>query len=228
MENMTLQQAQKILATFPADDEHNTVQHSRDVLYVGRQIAGKHLTQALECALLLHDIGHFFEDDKKNPVGHDRLARFFLEEQGIHVPEILLPVACHEANERLEKMCCEDALFQKQKQKLKREILWNCQIVCEADIISHMREILKETHMASECFSKHFLNLLESGQLPTPNAVVYPNDRILYLLCGLSLIHLKESIAYLKKEKLVQQLVSRLPNRYRNHISRIIRVKYGL
>lgn len=228
MENMTLQQAQNILATFPADDEHHTMQHSRDVLYVGQQIAGKHLTQALECALLLHDIGHFFEDDKKSPIGHDRLARIFLEEQGIHVPEILLPVACHESNEHLEKVCREDVLFQKQDQKLKREVLWNCRIVCEADIISHMREILKEKHLDNGCCSKHFLNLLESGQLSTPNTVVYPNDRILYLLCGLPLIHLQESAAYLKKEKLVQQLVSHLPSRYRNHISGIIRVKYGL
>jgi len=119
-------------------------------------------------------------------------------------------------------------LFQKQDQKLKREVLWNCRIVCEADIISHMREILKEKHLDNGCCSKHFLNLLESGQLSTPNTVVYPNDRILYLLCGLPLIHLQESAAYLKKEKLVQQLVSHLPSRYRNHISGIIRVKYGL
>lgn len=228
MENMTTQQAQNILATFPADDEHHTVQHSRDVLYVGQQIAGKHLTQPLECALLLHDVGHFFEDDKKNPIGHARLARIFLEEQGICVPEILLPVSCHEANEHLEKVCCKDVLFQKQNQKLKREILWNCRIVCEADIISHMREILKETHLDDEYCSKHFLDLLESEQLPTPDAVVYPNDRILYLLCGLSLIRLKESAAYLEKEKLVQHLVSHISSRCRTHISEIIRVKYGL
>lgn len=228
MENMTLQQAQNVLAIFPEDDEHHTVRHSRDVLYVGQQIAGNHLTQALKCALLLHDIGHFMKDDKENPVGHEKLARIFLEGQGIHEPEILLPVACHEANERLEEVCCEDTLFQKQSQKVKREILWNCRIVCEADVISHMREILIEAHLNDEYCSRHFLNLLESEQLPAPDAAVCQNDRMLYLLCGLSLIHLQESIAYLKKEKLVQQMVSRLPNRYRSHVSEIIHVKYGL
>lgn len=229
MADITLQQAQDILASFPADDKHHTIQHSIDVLYIGQQIAGPHITQALECALLLHDIGHFLEDDTNNPIGHGRLASKFLEEYGISAPEILLPVACHEDNEYLEEACYKDLLFQKQGQDLKREILWNCRIVCEADIISHMRDILKENHVDDEYYNNmHFLNLLESGMLPTPDAVVHPYDKIMYILCGISLIQTQESIIYLKKEALVQQLLSRLPVRYRSRISEIVYLKYGL
>lgn len=228
MENLTLKKAQAVLAAFPADDGHHTVQHSKDVLYVGQQIAGNRLTQALECALLLHDIGHFFKDDDKNPVGHGLLARLYLEDLGVHTPEILLPVAYHEANESIEKKCLEDDVFQRQDTKSKIEILWNCQLVCEADIISHMHEMLKKPNSGDECFSWHFLDLLGSGQLPTPDMVVYRNDQILYLLCGLSLVHLPESVAYLKRKKIVPQLVSCLPNSCQANILKITREKYEL
>lgn len=228
MEILTLREARHMLLTFSANDSHHTVQHSLDTLRIGRQIAGTRLTQALACALVLHDIGYFIEDDATNPSGHSIRARRYLEKQGIQQPEILLPIACHEADDKLEMICRADTLFPTQDEKRGQKILWSCMLLCEADIISHMQELLTELPSENENYSACFLLYLESGLLPSSVEVIFPCDRILYLLCGLALIRLRESFCYLWETKLVHQLILRLPEGCRSRVSEIIHEKYAL
>jgi len=228
MEILTLPEARRMLLAFPSNDSHHTVQHSLDTLRIGRQIAGMRLTQALACALVLHDIGYFIEDDAAYPSGHSIRARRYLEKQGIQQPEILLPITCHEADDKLEMICRADILFPTQDEKRGQEILWNCMLLCEADIISHMQELLTEPLSENENYSVCFLRYLELGLLPASVEVIFPCDRILYLLCGFALIRLRESFCYLRETKLVQQLILRLPEGCRSSVSKIIHEKYTL
>lgn len=216
METLNLEWAMQLLNSFPSDDPHHTRSHSMNVLKIGMELLPSSGSDALECALLLHDIGHFLINGDREH--HAAIGYDYLFAMGVRDPKILLPIAYHEHDQALEQACTQDAMFTAAPLVEQREILRFCRIVHEADILAHMIAFLKYPPCPEPHWNSSLLRKFETDILPNHSEVVNTNDEILYLLCGLSLLRLPESHSMLQHNKIIVRLANLLPGACRSTV----------
>ena len=218
MAGLTIQQAKEMLNAFSSNDMHNTKVHSFQALNIGMQIAASG-SESLQCALLLHDIGYLIGNGARYvPKQHAFLGRDWLQVNGISDPEILLPIAYHENDLDLENSCSQDPMFISASEYMQKRLLEYCRIVHEADIIAHMVDLISCPEEKEEMINLDLLRCLEAEELPAYSAIRSINEQILYMLCGIVLIRRPDSIAFLRREKILQLLINKLPEELRNTV----------
>lgn len=180
---------------------------------------GTHISQKIEIekdivssVLLLHDIGRFYEHYQFPNFKHAEFGYEILKKENIKNTIILLPIKYHET-ENWQEALSLDVAYKKLSVTEKHKVKLLCQLLVEADIIDNMR-IQSKIHK-NEQFSEIHLNrsILEkffSGSLADNKNVKNCADAIVYILCGLSAIHLNESKKYIRDNQVVTNLINEL------------------
>lgn len=160
-------------------------------------------------AVLLHDIGRFYEQQFKNKsFDHARYGYTLLKEKFTNKPEILLPIKYHEEDLRWKELLLSDKEFLKCSWLNKVRIIKGCKLVRDIDIISNMKMLSKQKNINKKTFNinKKIIEKLYSEQVGCKDNIYNKYDEISYILCGLNLISFKRSFKYIRKHKIINQL----------------------
>ena len=163
-------------------------------------------------AVLLHDIGRFYEEDSE-------LAKFNHAEYGYNLlkneftdnPIILFPVKYHEEDIEWEKLICNDLNFLNCSKGQKRKIMYGCKLVRDIDIISNMKNLARQnlTDEKVEQINEKIIDNLYNGDISVKEDILNKFDEISYILCGLNLISYSKSFKYIRKYKIVEMLIDK-------------------
>lgn len=177
--------------------------------------------------VMLHDIGKFI--DKNNYKKHPSVAYEYLLNNYTNDSCILLPIKYHENDLDWRELIKNEPLYIESKEKEKIEFL--CTLVRDIDIISNMKKLDHEYSKENIELNIELVSLLENKKISQTINIENDYDKILYILCGLSLIENNECLEYIKENNIVKKLLLRLDeidNRYTDKISNIIYEEYNL
>lgn len=180
---------------------------------------GTHISQKIEIeknivssVLLLHDIGRFYEHYRFPNFKHAEFGYEILKKENIKNTIILLPIKYHET-ENWQKALSLDVSYKKLSVTEKHKAKLLCQLLVEADIIDNMRiqsKIHKNEQFSEIHLSRSILEKFFSGSLADDKDIKNCADAIVYILCGLSAIHLNESKKYIRDNQVVTNLINEL------------------
>ena len=180
---------------------------------------GTHISQNIEIeknivssVLLLHDIGRFYEHYRFPNFKHAEYGYEILKKENIKNTLILLPIKYHET-ENWQKDLSLDIAYKKLSVTEKHKAKLLCQLLIEADIIDNMKiqsKIHKNEQFSKIHLSRSILEKFFSGSLADNKDVKNCADSIVYILCGLSAIHLNESKIYIRDNQVVTNLINEL------------------
>lgn len=219
--------AEKILLKHYKDNLHLCVRNVKEKEYIKNkyvhsyqtQLCGCHISENMDIdknivsdVLLLHDIGRFYEHCHFPNFKHAEFGYKILMQENISDARILLPIRYHETENWLNALSA-DCVYTSLSQETQKQIKLLCQILIESDVIANMLILTKEKQHNNDdvlSLSVPILENLFSGKL-ADNADIYTEaDAIVYILCGLKLIHLAESKKYIIKYKIINHLINRL------------------
>lgn len=184
--------------------------HSYDCLRILKEIKPTKYFK-FASAILLHDIGRFSEYKKIKNFKHEQYGYNLLNNNYLKNPLILFSVKYHEDGLDWLVKLKEEKQFLKYNKILKNEIINCCQIVREIDVISNMKSILKCVYSTKiDSINYELIKVFRNGELSNKEMIRNDYDKILYILCGLSIISDKNSFKYLKKYKIVDKLMDNL------------------
>lgn len=189
----------------------NKYKHSLDCFHILKDMFPK--TYKLYApSVILHDFGRFSEFYHKEKIDHARLGYNLLKEKKIFNTATLLPIKYHEEDINWQLLLDNDEQYQKYNKKQKEQIYYSCIIVRDIDIISNMKQIIFEKINSKNIssYNSELINLLKENKIGKKEFINNDFDKIVYILCGLNLIVLKESREYIKKHKIIEKLIKRL------------------
>lgn len=160
-------------------------------------------------AVLLHDVGRFYETDSKNKkFDHAKYGYKLLKKEFDKNPIVLLPIKYHEEDLKWEKLLYKDIEFLNCTKKQKRKIIKCCRIVRDIDIISNMKNIIEQKlkNENIDYINEKIINKLYIGNIGIKEDIYNGYDEISYILCGLNLLSFSKSFKYLKKNRILEQL----------------------
>lgn len=191
-------------------------------------------------SILLHDIGRFSEYNSLGNFDHAKYGYNLLKSYYIKDPLVLLPIKYHEDDLDWYLNIQKDREYLLCSKIKRKRIIKSCCLVRDIDIISNMKTLAINS-ISNDNIEKINLDLVI--QLKNKNISIRDNafneyDEIVYILCGLGLITFDKSFSYLKKNRIVEKLITKLfcligdndTDLYQNtlEIKKIIYDKYGL
>lgn len=163
-------------------------------------------------AVLLHDIGRFYENDSKCvKFNHAEYGYNLLKKEFTDNPVILLPVKYHEEDIKWEKLIYNDLNFLNCSKKQKRKIMYGCKLIRDIDIISNMKNLTRQNleNKKVKQINKKIIDNLYNGKISVEEDILNNFDKISYILCGLNLLSYSKSFEYIKKHNIVEMLIDK-------------------
>lgn len=184
--------------------------HSYDCLKILKSIAFKKYLK-YSSSILLHDVGRFYEYKKIDNFKHAQYGYLILKKNYTKNPLILLPVKYHESDLNWLEELYLDKEYLNCNYYYRKEIIKCCQLVRDIDVISNMKSILNSsTNKQADDINYKLIKVFKNGDLARKEMIKNEYDQIIYILCGLSIITDKASYRYLKKKKIVKELIEKL------------------
>lgn len=171
-------------------------------------------------AILLHDIGRFYENNSKTPkFNHANFGYDILKSEFTNNPIVLLPIKYHEEDLKWQKLLFNDVEFLKCSTFNKKKIIKCCKLVRDIDIISNMKNLAKEKCKNSDIneINDKIINNLYNGQIGKKEDIYNEYDEISYILCGLNLLSFRKSFKYIRKHKIIELLIQKQLNMVKNN-----------
>lgn len=158
-------------------------------------------------AVLLHDVGRFFENNSKD-FDHALFGYEILLKEYTKDPLILLPIKYHEEDIKWEKLLNKDLSFKDLSKNKQKQIIKGCKIVRDIDIISNMQSISSKNTEESEITSINngIIDNLYNNLISDKDDINNIYDEISYILCGLNLIVFEKSFSYIRRNKIINKL----------------------
>lgn len=160
-------------------------------------------------AVLLHDIGRFYESESKvNNFDHAKYGYKLLKKDFTTNPIILLPIKYHEEDLKWKTLLYNDKDFLNCSKFKKKKIIKCCMLVRDIDIISNMKNLIVHDFKDEKVnhINKQIIQKLYNGKISTKEEIYSEYDEISYILCGLNLLSFRKSFRYIKKYKIVDAL----------------------
>lgn len=171
-------------------------------------------------AVLLHDVGRFYEADSKNKrFNHALYGYELIKKELSNNPQILLPIKYHEEDLNWKKLLFNDIEFLKSSWIKKTKIIKGCKLVRDIDIISNMKYFSKQKfdNEKTNHINKKLIKKLYNGQIGKREDIHNNYDEISYILCGLNLLSFRRSFKYIKEKKIIEQLKHNQMNMIKNN-----------
>lgn len=185
-------------------------EHSYDCLSILKKIRPKKYLK-YSVSILLHDIGRFSEYKNIKGFSHAQYGYEILKENFTNDPLILFPVKYHESGDEWIVELYQEKEFQKCNNQKKIEIIDCCNLVRDIDVISNMKSILKScSNNKYADINYDLVKVLERDDLADKEMIKNEYDKIIYILCGLSIITDEKSFKYIKKYSIVKNLINKL------------------
>lgn len=175
----------------------------------------------LKQSVILHDIGCFYNKFDYNSFDHALVGYNILCKYGIKSKEILYPIKYHENDETWKSDLKKEFTKQRINVTQMQNILYNTSIVKDIDIISNILLSLQ-----TQCCKKEFhlsvelINCLLNKKLGNKIFIKNDADKIVYQLCGLSIINNSEIILYIKNGHIIQKSILTLSKLLNNNESK--------
>ncbi len=191
-------------------------------------------------AVLLHDIGRFFESDlDASNFNHAYYGYELIKKEYTKNPIILLPIKYHEDDLKWKLLLLDDPEYISCSKRKKKQIIKCSKLVRDIDIISNMKSLIgtKSVDVNIKKINMHICDKLRNGEIGTKDDIYNQYDKISYILCGLNLLTYKKSFCYIKKHMIVEQLINKQLNMvsnnnqlydYTNSMHEYIKKKYGV
>lgn len=160
-------------------------------------------------AILLHDIGRFYEQQSKKKVFNHAIYGYnLLKKEFTDNPMILLPIKYHEEDLTWKELLFNDSEFLKCSWINKKKVIKGCKLVRDIDIISNMKALTEQKTINKKMcrVNKKIIDKLYNNEIGSKENIYNKYDEISYILCGLNLLSFKRSFKYIKKHKIIEQL----------------------
>lgn len=162
-------------------------------------------------AMLLHDIGRFFEYKKYKNFEHSYYGYKYLKKYYTQNPHILLPIKYHEKDLEWKAELSKDKEFLSINLNGRNELQIGCLYVREIDVISNMKYILKNKIHDRNCMiNDELVSNVDLGKLAEKDQIKNDADEIIYILCGLNIFETQQGKRYLKKYKIIKKMLNKL------------------
>lgn len=212
------------------------LKHAYDCLNILRKSFPKEYKD-YSSAILLHDIGRFYEHRYSEKFRHEEFG-FEVLSQITNNAIILLPIRYHENDYNWKEMLEKDELYKFLDYEKKQQVINCCEILRDIDIISNMKSLIKKKNDKEvRNVNVQLIDKLDMGCLGNKGDINSKYDEIVYILCGLSIISHSESWKYIIKNGIVKKLIKRLfefeqknfkTQKYAERVRLIIKLKYGI
>lgn len=162
--------------------------------------------------ILLHDIGRFYEYNNHKGFDHAKYGYSLLKRYYIKDPVVLLPIKYHEDDLNWYLNIQQDQEYLLCSKLKRKKIIKLCHLIRDVDIISNMK-ILTISSISNSNIDNINLDLiirLRNKDIGTRENVFNEYDEIVYILCGLSLITFNKSFRYLKRNRIIERLITKL------------------
>lgn len=160
-------------------------------------------------AILLHDIGIFYESEfKSQKINHVQYGYKLLKKEFTNNPIILLSIKYHEEDLKWKELLYNDKEYLNCSNFKKKQIIKSCMLVRDIDIISNMKNLIAQDFKNKKLsyINEQIIHKLYNGKISIKEDVHNEYDEISYILCGLNLLSFKKSFRYIKKYKIVEAL----------------------
>ena len=163
-------------------------------------------------AILLHDIGRFYEKDSDSlKFDHAEYGYNLLKAEFTNDPLVLLPIKYHEEDTEWRRLINIDSYFLNCSKKQKEKSIKGCKLVRDIDIISNMKNLGRKNlkNWKVGIINEKIIDNLYNDRISVKSDILNEYDEISYILCGLNLISYNRSLKYIKKEKVVDKLINK-------------------
>lgn len=157
-------------------------------------------------ALLLHDIG-YFTFYKNNMELHTESGYLYLKTNYILSEEILASVKFHESDEKLSRDIdeyCKKRNIMDNSKKISAIV----RKVIDCDIVTNIENAVNNITIeeTKKCINEKLIQCLTNNKLGKGGYINNCMDRLIYIICGLFLLSYGETIEYIKKSLLIEQI----------------------